>query len=149
MRACFQVAWPHGVAWPYRVVGGTTPWGWALCRNPGACREVGSGVWIREEVVGEGLCLRGFQGRVVLGILLTAGLYLHCIPYCHLPRGKSCHQSSRVTCEAPEGWEGCERLEILRALLGFCDIPMGNAPLQHVAGGWCDPPSFVPLQLRR
>lgn len=59
------------------------------------------------------------------------------------------HVVRAVTCEAPEGWEGCGRLEILRALLGFCDLPMGNAPPQHVAGGWCDPPSFVPLQPRR
>lgn len=124
MGAGLRVAWPHGAA----TLGHA--WGW----EQGLDQRAGCGY--------RGMCLRGLQGWLLLDIVLGAGFYLPYIPCCHLPRGNGCPQPSSVTCEAPEGWEGCGRMEILRALSGFCDIPMGNAPPQHGAGGWCDPPSL-------
>lgn len=89
-------------------------WKWGLDQR-GGCRH-------------RGMTL---QGWVLLDILLAAGLYPHCVPCCHLPRGKRCPQPSCVTCVAPQG---CGRLQILRAFLGFCDIPMGNAALSVLQG---------------
>lgn len=139
--ACLRVARPCRMAQPCRVA---WPHGNGLCAGAlGHSGRLGVGFGSERGLRVQRDVPEGPSGMGPLGYTPGCRALSALYPLlCHLPCGNSCPQPSSVTCEAPEGWEGCGRLEILRALLGFYDIPVGNASPWHVAAGWCDPPSL-------